>query len=70
MKGKAVSFGLPYLAAIAGAAGYFFRAAQRAGGSAVPVIAFSVLMCLLFLLGAATLEKREMYTGNSRRMPR
>ena len=53
MKGKAVSFGLPYLAAIAGAAGYFFRAAQRAGGSAVPVIAFSVLMCLLFLLGAA-----------------
>ena len=44
MKGKAVSFGLPYLAAIAGAAGYFFRAAQRAGGSAVPVIYFTELL--------------------------
>ena len=69
MKGKAVSFGLPYLAAIAGAAGYFFRAAQRAGGSAVPVIAFSVLMCLLFLLGAATLEKREAYADVYRKLP-
>ena len=69
MKGKAVSFGLPYLAAIAGAAGYFFRAAQRAGGSAVPVIAFSVLMCLLFLLGAATLGKREAYADVYRKLP-
>ena len=46
MKGKAVSFGLPYLAAIAGAAGYFFRAAQRAGGSAVPVIATTRILWL------------------------
>ena len=69
MKGKAVSFGLPYLAAIAGGCGLFLprRAARR--GSAVPVIAFSVLMCLLFLLGAATLEKREAYADVYRKLP-
>ena len=61
MKGKAVSFGLPYLAAIAGVAGYFFHAALRGGGSSVPLIAFSGLMCLRFLLAAAALEKREAY---------
>ena len=69
MKGKAVSFGLPYLAVIAGVAGYFFHAALRSGGSSVPLIAFSILMCLLFLLGAAALEKREAYADVYRKLP-
>lgn len=69
MKGKAISFGLPYLAAIAGVAGYFFHAALRGGGSSVPLIAFAVLMCLLFLLAAAALEKREAYADVYRKLP-
>lgn len=69
MKGKAVSFGLPYLAAIAGVAGYFFHAALRGGGSSVPLIAFSILMCLLFLLAAAALDKQEAYADVYRKLP-
>ena len=69
MKGKAVSFGLPYLAAIAGVAGYFFHTALRGGGSGVPLIAFSILMCLLFLLAAAAMDKREAYADVYRKLP-
>ena len=69
MTGKAASFGLPYLAAIAGVAGYFFHAALRGGGSSVPLIAFSILMCLLFLLAAAALDKQEAYADVYRKLP-
>ena len=69
MQGKAVSFGLPYLAVIAGIAGYFFHVTLRGGGSGTPLVAFAVLMCLLFLLGAAALEKREAYADVYRKLP-
>ena len=50
-----------WLGLLAGLLGYFFNATMRSGGSAIPLIAFSVLMALVFWLSAATLEKRARY---------
>lgn len=50
-----------WLSLLAGLLGYFFNATLRSGGSAIPLIAFSVLMALVFWLAAATLEKRARY---------
>ena len=52
---------VPWLGVLAGLLGYFFHATMLSGGSAIPLIAFSVLMALLFWLSAATLEKRARY---------
>ena len=52
---------VPWLGGLAGLLGYFFHATMLSGGSAIPLIAFSVLMALLFWLSAATLEKRARY---------
>ena len=52
---------VPWLGVLAGLLGYFFHATMPSGGSAIPLIAFSVLMALLFWLSAATLEKRARY---------
>ena len=49
------------LGVLAGLLGYFFHATMLSGGSAIPLIAFSVLMALLFWLTAATLEKKARY---------
>ena len=49
------------LGVLAGLLGYFFHATMLSGGSAIPLIAFSVLMALLFWLASATLEKKERY---------
>ena len=37
-----------WLGVLAGLLGYFFHATMRSGGSAIPLVAFSVLMALLF----------------------
>ena len=50
-----------WLGVLAGLLGYFFHATMLSGGSAIPLIAFSVLMVLLFWLSAATLEKKMQY---------
>lgn len=61
MKHKKRLAGMPYLAVAAGVAGYFFRTAQLSGGSKIPLIAFSILMALLFLLAAVSEEKTKTY---------
>ena len=70
MKRKGWTFGMmrktgfskvSWLGLLAGLLGYFFNATMRSGGSAIPLIAFSVLMALVFWLSAATLEKRARY---------
>ena len=50
-----------WLGVLAGLLGYFFHATMRSGGSAIPLVAFSVLMALLFWLSAVTLEKKSRY---------
>ena len=55
--------GVMYTAILSAIAGYFFRTAQLAGGSAVPLTAFSILMVLIFLLAAVTLEKEATFAG-------
>ena len=52
---------VPWLGVLAGLLGYFFHATMLSGGSAIPLVAFSVLMALLFWLSAATLEKKARY---------
>ena len=37
-----------WLGVLAGLLGYFFHATMRSGGSEIPLVAFSVLMALLF----------------------
>ena len=63
MKKSVGGIGIPYLTVIAGIIGYFFHASLQGGGSSLPIIAFSVLMSLLFLLSAASLEKVPEWTG-------
>ena len=41
---------VPWLGVLAGLLGYFFHATMLSSGSAIPLIAFSVLMALLFWL--------------------
>ena len=50
MKKSVGRIGIPYLTVIAGIIGYFFHASLQGGGGSLPIIAFSVLMSLLFLL--------------------
>lgn len=52
---------ISYLGVLAGLLGYFFHETMLSGGSAVPLIAFSVLVALLFWLVAASLERRAEY---------
>ena len=61
MKRKLGLIGVLYAAILAAIAGYFFRTAQLSGGSSVPVVAFSVLMVLVFALAAVSLEKHAAY---------
>ena len=61
MKRKPGLIGVLYAAILAAIAGYFFRTAQLSGGSSVPVVAFSVLMVLVFALAAVSLEKHAAY---------
>ena len=61
MKQRKKLSGMPYLAVLAGVAGYFFRSAQLGGGSVIPLAAFCVLMALLFLLAAVSVEKESAY---------
>lgn len=63
MKKSVGRIGIPYLTVIAGIIGYFFHASLQGGGSSLPIIAFSVLMSLLFLLSAASLEKVPEWAG-------
>ena len=55
--------GVLYTAILSAIAGYFFRTAQLTGGSAVPLTAFSILMVLIFLLAAVTLDKEATFAG-------
>ena len=55
-KGRDVRYGaedrfskVPWLGVLAGLLGYFFHATMLSGGSAIPLIAFSVLMALFVL---------------------
>lgn len=57
-----------WLGVLAGLLGYFFHATLLSGGSAIPLIAFSVLMVLLFWLSAAALEKKSAYAEAFRPM--
>ena len=61
MKRKPGLIGVLYAAILAAIAGYFFRTAQLSGGSSVPVVAFSILMVLVFALAAVSLEKHAAY---------
>ena len=61
MKRKLGLIGVLYAAILAAIAGYFFRTVQLSGGSSVPVVAFSVLMVLVFALAAVSLEKHAAY---------
>lgn len=61
---------VPYLGVLAGLLGYFFHATALSGGSAVPLIAFSVLAAALFALAAAALEKKSAYAALFRPMRR
>lgn len=61
MKRKLGLIGVLHAAILAAIAGYFFRTAQLSGGSSVPVVAFSVLMVLVFALAAVSLEKHAAY---------
>ena len=61
MKQSTGRFGVHYLAVIAGVVGYFFHATFQSGGSRMPLIVFSVLVSLLFLLSAAALRKDAAY---------
>lgn len=57
MKKSAGRIGISYLTVIAGIVGYFFHVFLQSGGGSLPLIAFSVLMTLLALLSAVSLEK-------------
>ena len=57
---------VPWLGVLAGLLGYFFHATMLSGGSAIPLIAFSVLMALLFWLSAATLESGKKISSRSK----
>ncbi len=61
---------VPYLGVLAGLLGYFFHATALSGGSAVPLIAFSLLSAALFALAAAALEKRASCAALFRPMRR
>ena len=61
MKQKPGMIGVVYAAILSAIAGYFFRTSQLSGGSSVPLIAFSVLMLLVFALAAVSLEKKSAY---------
>lgn len=61
MKRKTGLIGVLYAAILSAVAGYFFRASQLSGGSRIPLIAFSVLMVLIFALAAVSLEKKTAY---------
>ena len=75
--GKGWTFGMmrrsglskvPWLGVLAGLLGYFFHATLLSGGSAIPLIAFSVLMVLLFWLSSVTLEKKAEFSAVFRPM--
>ena len=68
MMRKSGSSKVSWLGILAALLGYFFHATLLSGGSAIPLIAFSVLMLLLFWLSAATLEKRAEYAAVFRPM--
>ncbi len=56
-------FGVLYISLIAAIAAYFFRATSVSGGSPIPLAAFSVIMTLVFLLAAVSLEKESAFSG-------
>lgn len=62
MKRKTGLIGVLYVAILSAIAGYFFRATQISGGSSVPLIAFSILMVLIFALAAVSLEKAAVFS--------
>ena len=53
--------GVLYIAVIGAVVGYFFRATAAAGGSAIPLAAFSVIMTLVYLLAAVSLDKEPVF---------
>ena len=63
MKQKPGMIGVVYAASLSGIAGYYFRVVQMSGGSNVPLIAFSILMLLIFALSAVSLEKASAYAA-------
>ncbi|MCQ2419581.1 MAG: hypothetical protein MJ118_00440 [Clostridia bacterium] len=60
---------LPYIAVLCGVAVFFLRSTLASGGSGVPMIAFSVLMTVVFLLAAASLEKNSEASVFFHRLP-
>ncbi len=60
---------LPYIAVLCGIAVFFLRSTLASGGSSVPLIAFCVLMTVVFLLAAVSLEKKSEAAEVFRRMP-
>lgn len=62
MKHKSGLIGVVYAAILAAIIGYFFHASLLSGGSAVPLVAFSVLMLLVFALAAVSLDKHSAYS--------
>lgn len=58
---------LPFAALLCGVAVLFLDMTLTSGGSAVPLISFSVLMCAVFLLAALSLEKKKEFEAVFRR---
>lgn len=60
---------VPYIALLCGIAVFFLRSTMASGGSAVPLIAFSALMTVVFLLAAMSLEKKSAYADVFQKAP-
>ena len=61
MKNRPFRLSIPYVAALAGVAGYFFHSALMDGGRVTLLALFCIFLCLLFALAAAALEKQSAF---------
>ncbi len=61
MKHNSGLIGVVYAAILAAIIGFFFHASLLSGGSAIPLVAFSILMLLVFALAAVSLDKHSAF---------
>lgn len=67
MKRKTGLVGVLHIAVLSSFAAYALRASLRSAGSAIPLVAFCILMVLIFLLAAVSLERQSAYAAVYRR---
>lgn len=61
MKHRSGLIGVVYAALLSAVIGFFFHASLLSGGSAIPLVAFSILMLLVFALAAVSLDKHSAF---------